>query len=511
MASKNVEVFGARVLATGVRQVELLGGWVSFDLLKPAVRNNVEVTLANRLDSAQWRNWEQKNVLSVSFDDSQDDYEPPKQEARLNGETGDQDGDGNGPKEQQDSGDDGDDGEDSESEPKNAKMGDQFGDGDDQAETDGDAESGDDDTQVPPPPSGDGDGDDAPVMHSEFDPWAEQISAAVIKHGDRLDKAADVVKELRADVSTLKDAADVTLKGIKELADLRHSDVARIAALEANQGNGNGGIIVKIEVVKPGEPQYDKDGVFHNQFPKLLKLVAGGHHVYLPGPPGSGKSHAALQVSQVLGWRFGSISLGPTTPESRLMGGMDANGNFHCPAFVEGLIYAEENPDSGFVFCEDELDNGHPGIIATQNSVMANGFITLPNGRTVTVGDNWVVVGSANTYGTGPTAEFSGRNRLDAATLDRFRYLPWDTDKAMEATMVKGILHEDLPLAADWLDAWESARKNVESHGLKVFITMRGALAGAKMLAQGFDLFDTMDIVLLNKLPQDQAAKINPL
>jgi len=283
------------------------------------------------------------------------------------------------------------------------------------------------------------------------------------------------------------------------------------ARLDGGGKGGSGGVIVRIEFTKPGEPMVPKDGVFHEKFPTLLKLAMAGQHVYLPGPPGAGKSHAAAAAAAALGWRFGAISLGPTTPESRLWGGMDANGQFHQTSLTDGMIHAEENPESGLAYCLDEMDNGHPGIIATLNSSMANGWVLLPNGRKVQFGSNVVFIGCANTFGTGPTAEFSGRNRLDAATLDRFRYLPWDTDLGMEATMVNSFLHETPDLAKDWLDVWGSCRKNVEANGLKIFVTMRGAIAGAKMLACGFDLFDTLDMVLLNKLPADQAKKVNPL
>ncbi len=271
-------------------------------------------------------------------------------------------------------------------------------------------------------------------------------------------------------------------------------------------------VIVKVEVAKNNEIVLSKDGLFHNQFPKLVQMVKSGQHSYLPGPPGTGKSHAAEQVADMLGWHFGSISLGPQTPDSRLWGGMDAHGNFHDTMLTRLMIHAEENPDSGSVFCLDELDNGNSGNIATLNSAMANGWTTLPNGRTVRFGGNMVFVGCANTYGTGPTSEFAGRNKLDAATLDRFVYLPWDTDKGVETALVRQYLHgENTETAVAWLDVWRTARKNVDTHGLKFFVTMRGCVNGAKMIANGVAIEDAFMLVLGNRLPKDQFVKINPL
>lgn len=262
-------------------------------------------------------------------------------------------------------------------------------------------------------------------------------------------------------------------------------------------------------VVTRADTRDTLEGVFHSKFPELLRQVSLGNHCYLPGPAGTGKSHAAEAVATALGWRFSSLSLGPTTPESRLWGGMDANGNFFEPPFVRGARYAMENPDSGWVKCLDEMDNGHSGILATLNSAMANGWFTAPNGDHITLGDNFVVIGCANTFGTGPTAEFAGRNKLDPATLDRFVYIPWDTDRGVEAALVRRWL--DDTAAAAWLDVWNTMRTNIEAHGLKIFASMRGCLRGAKMVAHGVSVDDAVMLNLGNKVPADQWAKINPL
>jgi hypothetical protein len=504
-----MEVYGCKVNAQGVRQVELLGGWVGFDNMTAGRQQAVLNAMFPKMSNEEVTKWVAREKLHLSFQDSAEWEVPESDHHDAEAEAGSQQSDDS----------DGNNGDGTKGDDPSDGSEDSKGEGEDD-ESEGES---DQDEQVPPPPQGksDSDSDDEPVMHSEFDPWANQVGKAVeaAKKASRdavavVETAIKTIGAIDEKVNLYGDNVDLLLQAsanVQKKLDLMNKKLAEVS--NGNGGGGGGAVIVQIDVKRPNEVEFSQEGVFHTKFPTLTKLVAGGHHVYLPGPPGSGKSHAAEAVSQALGWGFGAISLGPTTPESRLWGGMDANGQFHCPPLAEGLIFAEENPDKGFVFCLDELDNGHPGIIATLNSSMANGWVQLPNGRRVQFGDNMVFVGCANTYGTGPTAEFSGRNRLDAATLDRFRYLPWDTDKGMEGAMVRGILanvDNGAELAADWLDTWNSARKNVEAHGLKVFVTMRGALAGAKMLAQGFDLFDTYEMVLANKLPEDQAKKISP-
>lgn len=319
----------------------------------------------------------------------------------------------------------------------------------------------------------------------------------------------DIIRRIAGEMD-VKVAGDLGQFMLTQLDDIKAGFDSKLADF-VPKGNGEDGglmpIITRIEIITP-EINTPKDGIFHNQFGHLTKLVASGQHVYLPGPPGTGKSHSAEQVAGVLDWRFASISLGPTTPESRLWGGMDAHGKFFEPPFVTLARYAAETPDSGAVFCLDELDNGHPGIIATLNSAMANGWFTAPNGDVITVGRNFVLIGAANTFGTGPTAEFAGRNKLDAATLDRFAYLPWDTDLAVEKALVGQYL--DAQSAKAWLDVWRTCRRNVKDNGLKVFVTMRGAVNGARLIAGGLPPTDVLDMVLLNKLPDEQRRKVQP-
>lgn len=269
-------------------------------------------------------------------------------------------------------------------------------------------------------------------------------------------------------------------------------------------------VLTNVTIHRPDLAPLPVDGLFHKEFPKLLRLVANGAHVYLPGSPGTGKSHAAEQVAQALGWKFGSISFGPTTPESRLLGGMTANGEFFEPMLLQLLRYCMDNPDSGAVYCLDEMDNGHGGVQATLNSLMANGWITAPNGDHLTVGRNLSFVACANTYGTGPTAEFAGRNKLDAATLNRFRMLPWEIDLGVEEVLVRREL-PDQQTADAWLDVWRTTRRNVEDHGLKIFVTPRGAVYGAQDIAAGFSIEEAFALNMGNKVPADQLAKINPL
>ena len=270
-------------------------------------------------------------------------------------------------------------------------------------------------------------------------------------------------------------------------------------------------VTARIEIKMP-TVTLSSDGLFHKAFPDLLFNIRAGIHTFLPGSPGTGKTHSVGQAADLLGWPWAGISLGPTTPESRLVGGMTANGEFFEPRMVDMIRHASQNPDSGAIVCLDEMDNGHAGILATLNTVLANGFFEAPCGEKIPFGNNLVFVACANTYGTGPTSQFAGRNKLDAATLDRFSYLPWEIDEGLEDALVRRFFSDDEQTTASaWLDVWRTARQNVATHGLNIFVTPRGAQTGARMVAAGRDIDKALMMTLGNKIPADQWAKINPL
>ena len=290
-------------------------------------------------------------------------------------------------------------------------------------------------------------------------------------------------------------------------------DVADVLAKFYPETSPNVGpnAVTRVEVRTP-TVQVDRDGLFHQKFGDLLHLVSIGQHVFLPGPPGSGKSHAAKQVAETIGWHYGELSMSPDLPESRIWGGRTTGTEYVETPLIAGLRHAQANPDQGFVFLFDEMDAGRPGLLVGMNTAAANNRVTAPNGDEITWKDNVVFVGAANTFGTGPTAEFAGRNKLDAATLDRFAYIPWDTDPFMEQAVVRSFLYDDNAGLADaWLDAWATLRGNVANYGLKLFVTMRGAKNGARMLASGMDLERAMMLTIGNKIPADQWSKVNPL
>ena len=82
-------------------------------------------------------------------------------------------------------------------------------------------------------------------------------------------------------------------------------------------------IPVRVEIVTPERVTALPD-THHAKLTRTCELVARGHHVFLSGPAGSGKSTIAEQVADALGSTFHPMSCAPDMLTSKLFGGNDA-------------------------------------------------------------------------------------------------------------------------------------------------------------------------------------------
>ena len=195
--------------------------------------------------------------------------------------------------------------------------------------------------------------------------------------------------------------------------------------------------------------------------PQLLYLLSKRHHVYLYGGPGGGKSTAAKQAADALGIQFGYISLNPQTPDSRLMGYMDATGNYRETLFHK--LYRD-----GGVFCIDEMDNASASLLTTLNSCLENGHGAFPNGM-IPRHENFVVVATGNTAGRGANPQFPDRRPFDCAFSERFTFIEWDYDQQLEEAITMAIN----PKATDWLKWIRNVRTYAKQNHPKLIVSPR--------------------------------------
>lgn len=246
-------------------------------------------------------------------------------------------------------------------------------------------------------------------------------------------------------------------------------------------------------------PVKELHGVQHTVFPKVLSALGARLNIMMVGPAGTGKTTIASRASEALGLDFSSKSCTSQTTESSLVGFIHAGGDYVGTEFRKRF-------EHGGVFLLDEVDNANPNVLGVLNSALANGTMAFPDGMVKRHAD-FVCIAAGNTYGNGATAEYVGRNPIDAATKDRFVFVDVNIDEAVESAMLDGV-GLDGTIASRWLSIVRKARTNVQTYGLKVIVSPRATEGGARLLSAGWTMQDVVDATLLKGAKPDQVAKI---
>lgn len=177
---------------------------------------------------------------------------------------------------------------------------------------------------------------------------------------------------------------------------------------------------------------------FHAMFPKVLALAKARKNIFIYGPTGCGKTHLASQLAKVLGLSFGFVSCSAGMSEGKLEGRLLPIGKGGAFEYIiSEFIKAYEQ---GGVFLLDEIDAADPNVLLLINAALANGHVAVPNRPAnpyATRHKDFICIAAANTVGTGADRQYSGRNKLDAATLDRFQIgkVMMDYDLNVEAEL----------------------------------------------------------------------------
>lgn len=237
------------------------------------------------------------------------------------------------------------------------------------------------------------------------------------------------------------------------------------------------------------------EGIQHNQFENLLRTVVAKQAVVLVGPAGTGKSHAAESVANALGLEFYAMSVGAQTSKSDLIGYMDANGNYQATAFRRAY-------ENGGLFLLDEMDAGNSNVLIQLNAALANGYMSFPDAM-IRRHENFHMVASANTFGSGANRQYVGRNQLDAATIDRFAFLQWNIDNRVEEHLAIG------KYGPAWLEVVRHARRFVEEQELRIVVSPRATQRGSILLAAGLDFNDVLHMALLSQFGNEEKQRMH--
>lgn len=233
-----------------------------------------------------------------------------------------------------------------------------------------------------------------------------------------------------------------------------------------------------VQVLLPEAPRpIDIEGAAHAVLPDLLLALRAHCHVLLVGPAGTGKSMLAKQAAEGLGLGFHALSLGPTTPMSKVFGYYDAHGSYHGTPFRRAF-------EEGGVMLLDELDNGHPGLLGELNQALALRVCAFADGM-VAAHPDFHLVATANTFGAGGDQRYVGRQALDAATLDRFTMIEVPIDPKLERRLAHAHAPSKSQQVKRLLKEVQRLRGVAESKHLPLVFSPRASIDGAKLLEGG--------------------------
>lgn len=238
--------------------------------------------------------------------------------------------------------------------------------------------------------------------------------------------------------------------------------------------------VFRVEIKLPDGTIKDV-GRQHKQFPLLVKTLAAGCHAWIAGPAGSGKTTAAEAAAAALNLPFSFD--GAMDTEYKVIGFVDAQGKIVNTQFRKAYT-------CGGVHLFDECDASMAPATLAINAALANGYAAFPDGM-VKMHPDFRCIAAANTWGLGATFDYVGRNKLDAAFLDRFVSIIWEYDENLERSICGD---------ADWCSYVQTMRTRAKAKGIKVVISPRASLFGARLLAAGIAKDEVINLTMRAKM-----------
>jgi hypothetical protein len=324
------------------------------------------------------------------------------------------------------------------------------------------------------------------------------------------DQVREIVRDHLKDVPTGIDeqkVADIALETVKHAMSNGEFPEDRVKKLiDAAMANA----CVRIDLTDASGQVRSVGGLYHWQLPQIITWVNADIPVWLWSAAGAGKTFLPRQIGEALNLPYFTFSIDPTTTVGKLLGFK----NLTTGEFVQGWLYAPYK--DGGVILLDELDTGDPGVLAALNALLANDEYTFPNSERVKRNANLRIIVGANTKGCGAVAGYTARNRLDAATLDRFAVIEMQYDQELEFAIATGAAkppgkswspgEKAGPTACErWVQWVQSVRKNV---GASVLVSPRASINGAKALRAGVPAGEVADALVFRFCTEDTKRNI---
>lgn len=224
---------------------------------------------------------------------------------------------------------------------------------------------------------------------------------------------------------------------------------------------------------------------------RMIINAKQGINTLLVGPAGCGKTHAANQLAKAMGLEFGHLNLTAGASETWLFGRQTPTG------FIEGTF--SRLYKKGGVFLGDEMDAADSNLLLCVNTAIAGNSLANPiSGEIIPRHKDFVFVGAANTFGKGADSRYTGRSRLDAATLDRFVMIKVDYNTKIE---------EHLCTNTELRNVLWKMREKLNELGSQEFISTRAMQIAQLQLDGGVTVPEILDSITLS-WPEDIVTEI---
>lgn len=218
---------------------------------------------------------------------------------------------------------------------------------------------------------------------------------------------------------------------------------------------------------------------------KLVKYLKWGRPaIAIVGPTGNGKTTATEETLKALGAEFIAISCNDQLTPLDLVGGRTiVNGS---EAWVDGPVTRAFREGKAIVL--DEADTLDPRTAMCLQNVLqdagADGkarYINTPEGRVYPAGACPVIL-CMNTVGSGANRQYSGRNALDLAMLDRLSFIQTGYENEIDIIAKRGYGGAIAKRVVEWA---EKTRQKIDASGLRVSLSPRTLLRVAQQVACG--------------------------
>lgn len=242
----------------------------------------------------------------------------------------------------------------------------------------------------------------------------------------------------------------------------------------------------------------------------LKSYIQARVDTYIHGPTGSSKTTSVQKVASELGLPFYKKLISSQMTESSLLGYMDAQGRY-----VEGIAYKPYK--EGGILTLDEIDNGNPNTNTVVNGLSDN-CMAFPCGMIMRHPD-CVLVATANTLGGGATMAYVGRNKLDAALLNRFPFIEWPYDSVFELQLAINLsleLHKANNITVEFQQEniikhyidFIKLREASKELKLPLILSTRNFLQAVRLIAANRTIGEILNSVFLKGLNRELAEKL---